>query len=87
MSEEREKRPRPGGPGTTSDPNQSNRQPEGDRAPDAGRKPGPASGREPGRDSRTEQVRETPLGPVPGGPGTGPDPERRRNDPEDRQKR
>ena len=31
MEEDREKRPRPGGPGTTSDPNQSNREPARDR--------------------------------------------------------
>ena len=51
MSDDREKRPRPGGPGTTSDPNQSNR--------------------EPARDRGAEQVREAPIGPVPGGPRPG----------------
>ena len=58
MTDEREteERPRPGGPGTTSDPNQSNR--------------------EPARDRGTEQVREAPIGPVPGEPK----PEERRDD-------
>jgi hypothetical protein len=31
MAEERERKPRPGTPGTTSDPNQSNREPARDR--------------------------------------------------------
>jgi hypothetical protein len=58
MSDDREKRPRPGGPGTTSDPNQSNR--------------------EPARDRGAEQVREAPIGPVPGGPEPGERGDRRR---------
>lgn len=53
MSGEREKRPRPGGPGTTTDPNQSNREPARDR------------GAEQVREAPVDPV---PGGPVPGGP-------------------
>jgi hypothetical protein len=31
MEDDKERKPRPGGPGTTSDPNQSNREPARDR--------------------------------------------------------
>ena len=38
MAEDRERKPRPGGPGTTSDPNQSNREPARDRGAEQVRK-------------------------------------------------
>lgn len=34
MAEDKDRKPRPGGPGTTSDPNQSNRAPDRGRAAD-----------------------------------------------------
>ena len=66
MAEDRDRKPRPGGPGTTSDPNQSNR--------------------EPARDRGAEQVREAPVGPVPGGPRPETRPEERRDDADPRER-
>lgn len=65
MTGENDRKPRPGGRGTTSDPNQSNRNPA--------------------RDSGTEQVREEPIGPVPGRGDARP--EERRDDVADPRKR
>lgn len=57
MSDDREKRPRPGRPGTASDPNQANREPARDRgaeqAREAPRDPVPGGPRREERDDKS----------------------------------